>query len=119
LTAAIGSASTIYDITQSLSMAPNTNGNILQFGDERFFYGNLSTYIGADIYKTIFDLNINAAQFNQTSNPTYPSTNPPPIEITEVGIYDNNQNMVITGKLSQPVQLSSNDTITLELSLDF
>ena len=122
LTTAIGSASTIYDITQSLSMAPNTNNNILQFGDERFFYGNVQTYIGSNIYKTIFDISVNSAQFTTTTNPTRStqlSTNPPPIEVTEVGIYDNNNNLVVIGKVSQPVQLTSNDTIMFELSLDF
>ena len=122
LTSEINAIATIYDITQSLSMAPNTNPDILQFGDERFFYGNINTYIGADIFKTIFDISVNPAQFTQTTNPTRStkvSTNPPPIEVSEVGIYDNNNNLVVIGKLSQPVQLTSNDTITFELSLDF
>jgi len=122
LTAAINTASTTYDITQSLGMAPNSNSNILQFGDERFFYGNLTTYIGSNIYKTIFDISINSAQFSETTNPTrskLPSTNPPPIEVSEVGIYDNNNNLVVIGKLSEPVQLTKNDTVMFELSLDF
>lgn len=118
----IDSAATTYDITIPLSMAPNSNSNILQFGDERFFYGNLETYIGATIFKTIFDIRVNSSDFNRTTNPTrslQPSTNPPDIKVTEVAIFDSNRDMVVIGKLSQPVALKTGNTIMLELSMDF
>jgi hypothetical protein len=122
LTAAIDSTSSTYDITQSLSMAPNSNYEILQFGDERFFYGNIETYIGATIYKTLFDIRINTAQYNTTTNPTrslQSSTNPANIRVTEVGVYDSNKNLVVIGKLSEPVVLLAGNTVMLELSIDF
>ena len=122
LTSIINSAATQFDITQSLSMTTNASPNGLQFGEERFFYGNLQSYIGATIYKTIFDIRINASQFNTTTNPTRstdPSTNPPNIKVSEVGIYDANNNLVIVGKLSTPVPLIDGNTVMLELSLDF
>ena len=122
LTSAINALATTFDITLPLSMASNTQPNILQFGDERFFYGNLGTYIGATIFKTIFDIRVNSAQYSLTTNPTrslQPSTNPPNIKVSEVGIYDSNNNLVVIGKLSEPVALESNNTIMLELSLDF
>ena len=122
LTSVIGSASTTFDITTPMGMAPNSNSDILQFGDERFFYGNLSTYIGATIFKTLFDISVNSAQYNLTTNSTrsnQPSTNPPTIKVSEVGIYDTNNNLVVIGKLSQPVPLENGQTIMLELSLDF
>jgi hypothetical protein len=121
LTSAINISATTFDITQSLSMAANLTPSLLQFGDERFFYGNLETYIGATIYKTIFDIRVNSNQYNQTTNTTRssnPSTNPPNIKISEVGIYDSNKELIIIGKLSTPVSLTNN-TIMLELSLDF
>jgi hypothetical protein len=113
---------TIYSTIESLNLAANTTPSQLQFGDERFFYGNLTTYIGATIYKTIFNITVNASQFDSTSNPTRstnPSTNPPTIKITEVGIYDSSQNLVCIGKLSNPIPLSGGNTIMLELSIDF
>jgi hypothetical protein len=122
LTNAIGSASTTFDITVPLSMAPNTNSDLLQFGDERFFYGNFNTFIGATIYKTLFDIRINSSQFTKTTNPTrsqQASTNPPDIKVSEVGVYDSNSNLVVIGKLSEPVRLLAGNTIMLELSLDF
>lgn len=111
-----------FSIIASLNMPANTQPEMLQFGDERFFYGNLTTYIGATIYKTIFDIRVNASQFDATTNPTRSqdmSTNPPNIKISEVGIYDTDKNLVCIGKLSNPVPLAGGNTIMLELSMDF
>jgi len=116
------SNSVIYDITQKLGMSPILSPETLQFGDERFFYGNVETYIGATIFKTIFDIRINSSQFNKTTNETRstdPLTNPPNIRVSEVGIYDNNNNLVIIGKLSRPIKLAAGNTIMIELSIDF
>jgi len=105
----------------SLNMPTNANTANLQFGDERFFYGNLETYIGATIYKTIFNLNVSADDFKTTSNPTRLNSdpNPPDIRVTEIGIYDTTGTLVMIGKLSKPVKLTSGNTIMLELSMDF
>ena len=121
LTSIVDSAATQFDITQSLSMATVASPSSLQFGDERFFYGNLSTYIGATIYKTLFDIRVNSGEFNFTSNPTMDTTlsSPPNIKVSEVGIYDANFNLVVIGKLSTPVALLPGNTIMLELSMDF
>jgi len=113
------SGSTVFDITQSLNMATNSSPSSLQFGDERFFYGNLETYIGANIYKTIFDIRVNASQFNETTNPTMDSTNPTTLKVSEIGIYDDNSNLVCIGKLSKPTALSVGTTVVFELSMDF
>lgn len=116
------SGATTFDIIQSLNMAANNSPSSLQFGDERFFYGNLTTFIGATIYKTMFDINVSTSTFNTTSNPTRskdPSTNPPNIKVSEVGIYDSANNLVCVGKLSTPVALQTGNTIMIELSIDF
>jgi hypothetical protein len=111
----------IFSIMNTLNMPTNADTTTLQFGDERFFYGNLKTYIGSTIYKTIFNLNISADDFQLTSNPTRAnsSLNPPDIRATEVGIYDSTGVLVMIGKLSKPVKLSSGNTIMIELAIDF
>jgi hypothetical protein len=115
-------SATIFSIIASLNMPANTQPQNLQFGDERFFYGNLTTFIGATIYKTIFDIRISGDEFKETTNPTRSkdtSTNPPNIKVTEIGIYDTDNNLVCIGKLSTPVSLTSGNIIMLELSMDF
>jgi hypothetical protein len=122
LNSLVNTAATTFDITVPLNLATNASPSSLQFGDERFFYGNLDTFIGATIYKTIIDIRVNASQYTLTTNPTrskQASTNPPNIKVTEVGIYDSNNNLVIVGKLSEPVALQGGNTIMLELSVDF
>lgn len=122
LTSIVNSLAVQFDITNSLSMTPNNNTSILQFGDERFFYGNIETYIGATIYKTLFDLRINSGQFIKTTNLTRDTdltNNPPNLKISEVGIYDSEGNLIIIGKVSTPISLIAGDTVMLELSLDF
>ena len=115
-------AASQFDLISILNM-PNINQpNNLQFGDERFFYGNIQTYIGASIYKTIFDIRVDSNTFNTTTNPTRSTdltTNPATIRLTEVGVYDSNFNLVCVGKVSNPVKLIPGNTIMLELSLDF
>jgi len=117
----VSGSSTTFSIIDSLSMATNSAPDKLQFGDERFFYGNLETYIGATIYKTVFNINISADDFQSTANPTRPDSliSPPDIRVTEVGIYDDDNALVMIGKLSKPVKLTSGNTVMLELAVDF
>jgi len=117
-----GNAATTFDLISLLNLPPNISPEKLQFGDERFFYGNLSTYIGATIYKTIFDIKVNSGEYAATTNSTRSidtTTNPPSIKVSEVGIYDTDKNLVCIGKLSTPVALANGNTIMLELSMDF
>lgn len=113
--------STGFEIMTSLNMMANGSTDNLQFGDERFFYGNLETYIGATIYKTVFNLNVSADDFKTTANPTRlnSSSNSPDIRVTEVGIYDNAGALVMIGKLAKPVKLTAGNTIMIELAMDF
>lgn len=93
-----------------------------RFGSETFFMGNLNTSIGSTIYKTIFDLKINSNEFTKTSNPTRdtnPISNPPALRVTEIGIYDGDGDLVMIGKLSQPIILNNGSTALIELSMDF
>jgi len=117
-----GNAATTFDLISLLNLPSNVTPEKLQFGDERFFYGNLSTYIGATIYKTIFDIKVNSSEYAATTNSTRSidtTTNPPSIKVSEVGIYDTDKNLVCIGKLSTPVALANGNTIMLELSMDF
>jgi hypothetical protein len=122
LTSVIDTSATIFNLVPLLNLPANTTPEQLQFGDERLFYGNLSTYIGATIFKTIFDIRINSGQFNTTSNPTRSkdiTTSLPNIKVSEIGIYDSESNLVCIGKLSTPIALTNGNTIMIELSLDF
>lgn len=117
----LGDASaTTYSIVNTLTMPDVNSPDILQFGDERFFYGNIETFIGATIFKTIFKISINASDFSSTSNLTrISSVNPPNLRVSEVGVYDSDGDLVIISKLSVPVELTPGKTVIIELSMDF
>ena len=112
---------TTYNLAESLSLPLTSEPEILQFGDERFFYGNLETYIGARIYKTLFEITVNSAEFKYTNNPTKikDDGDPTNVRVSEVGIYDTNSDLIAIGKLSQPVELIPGAVIMLELGIDF
>tara|TARA_R110000796_G_scaffold219934_2_gene336030 strand:+ start:3485 stop:5482 length:1998 start_codon:yes stop_codon:yes gene_type:complete len=120
LTQTLDGTATIYSVVSTLTMPDINSPETLQFGDEKFFYGNIETFIGATIFKTIFKISINASDFSSTTNLTRTSSvNPPNLRVSEVGVYDSDGDLVIISKLSVPVELTPGKTVILELSMDF
>lgn len=121
LTYAKSTGATQFDLAETLNLPLNTEPELLQFGDERFFYGNIESYIGATIYKTLFEIKLNAGEFKYTNNTTkiLDDGDPTNIRVSEIGVYDSDSELVIIGKLSQPVELTPGSVITFELGLDF
>jgi len=121
ITETIATGATIFDIPADINAPLWNQPTNLQFGDERFFYGNVNSHIGATIFKTLFKLNVAQDEFIYTSNPTRDNTVPlpPDLRVSEVGIYDSDRNLVVVGKASRPVKLINGATITMELSIDF
>jgi hypothetical protein len=117
-------AGTAYDITSIIGTIPTTlnyaSTTQLGFGEESIFLGNVNTNIKATVYKTKITQNLNYIQYNTTSNPTYsiPLGNSD-IFITEAGIYDDNNNLVAIGKLSNPLKKNSLRLLTVEIDMDF
>ena len=64
---------------------------------------------------------MNSAEFQYTNNATKINDDGAPtnIRVSEVGIYDADNNLVALGKLSTPVELISGAVIMFELALDF
>ncbi len=112
-----GASATTFNLGNELDMSSASNYGKMTFGDERLFYGNLRTYIGATIYKTLFNINVDGATIASTSNPTFGFGDDR--YVSEVGILDNNQNLVLVGKLSRPIRLGDTTTASLELTIDF
>jgi hypothetical protein len=118
LTGTMYSGSSTFDLGAELDLpfGPLSYGK-LNFGDERLFYGNLRTHIGATIYKSLFTINIDGGQIGSSTNTTF--KNGTDRFITEIGILDNEQNLVIVGKLSRPIRIADSSTAAIELTLDF
>jgi hypothetical protein len=94
---------TIYDLNQYIDIPMNGETNKLNFGDEYFFYGNIDTDIQATIYEMRYAVNLTDNNFVNSSNPTYDPTIFNPRYITEIGLYNSDNDLMILSKLQSPV----------------
>jgi hypothetical protein len=91
---------TTYQLQNYLDIPENGQTDVLNFGDEYYFYGNFETDISATIYEMKYLINLGRNQFTNTSNPTWtPATKP---YITEIGLYDQNNDLIVISKLQSP-----------------
>ena len=115
LTGELYTGATIFNLGDELEMSSGSFYGQMTFGDERLFYGNLNTFIGATVYKTLFNISVDGATMSSSSNPTY---NNGDRFITEIGILSGSD-LVLVGKLSRPIKLSDQGTASIELTIDF
>ena len=89
----------------------------LCFGDEVYFFGNVETDIEADVYTSDLSINLALSEFNSTTNPTWDGISS--VAISEIGIYDEDKNLVAIGKLNNPIIKDSSITRTISFAIDF
>ena len=96
------------------------NSTGLTFGNEAFFYGNLTTGIQANVFKTIITILARNDEFNSSLyNSTYDSLYNSDTFITEIAILNNNNELVATAKPSYPITKNSSRYLAFQLELDF
>ncbi len=95
----------------------NYQTNELCFGDEVYFFGNVETDIEADVYTSDLSINLALGEFNSTTNPTWDGISS--VAISEIGIYDEDKNLVAIGKLNNPIIKDSSITRTISFAIDF
>jgi hypothetical protein len=93
-------ANSPYNLGPILDLPQNGYPEILNFGDEYVFYGNLETDISATIYEMRYLINLGRNQFTNTSNPTWVSGTTS--YVTEIGLYDTNKDLIVISKLQSP-----------------
>ncbi len=109
---------TTFNLNDYIDIPEIGESDILQFGDEYFLHGNLTTKGVNTTYRTLFDFTIPPNQYNTTSNPTHPDSGRN-IYISELGVYDSIGNLVALGKFITPIEKTNVTTIILEVALDF
>lgn len=113
-----------YDSGTTYSMAGaysafTQNMDVLNFGDESMFYGNIQTSIKATIFKSILTVVVPDTQFNSTLNPTFDGLYDTDIYITEVGVLDSSGNLVAVGKPTEPIKKNASRYLAIQLEIDF
>jgi hypothetical protein len=91
---------TTYNLGNYIDIPFNGQTDVLNFGDEYFFYGNLETDISATIYEMKYLITLGRNQFTNTSNPTW--TSGTTSYVTEVGLFDSNKDLILITKLQSP-----------------
>ena len=95
------SGATTYNLNDYIDLPLNGETNILNFGDEYYFYGNVVSDIEATIYEMKYAVNLAQEQFTDSSNPT--ATNASNLYVTEIGLYNSNKDLMILSKLQYPL----------------
>jgi hypothetical protein len=93
-------ASNTYNLANYIDIPQNGDTDVLNFGDEYAFYGNLETDISATIYEMKYLINLGRNQFTDTSNPTW--TSGTTSYVTEIGLYNQNKDLLVISKLQSP-----------------
>lgn len=93
------------------------DNNRLAFGEEAFFFGNVRTEIKALAYTTDISMVLPLNQYNSTTNPTWDGMSS--VQISEAGLFDNDNNLIGVGKLNYPIAKDSTIFRTVQFSIDF
>jgi hypothetical protein len=93
-------SATSYNLANYIDLTPNNSTDILNFGDEYMFYGNIETDIAATIYEMRYLVTLGRNQFTNTANPTW--TSGTTSYVSEVGLYNDQKELMIISKLQSP-----------------
>lgn len=104
------------NVNDTLSGYPEENFR-LAFGEETYFYGNVSADIRATAYVTDIPISLPLNQFNSTTNPTWDGQSS--VYISEIGIYNSAGILVGIAKLNTPIEKNSNIGRTILFAMDF
>ena len=103
-----------YNLNNYITLPTNNQpGVTFNFGDEYYFYGNISSDIQASIYVMNYKCNLGPTQFLSSQNPTW-STGQAPY-VTEVGLYDSNKELMIISKIQSPEKRLGVQQYTIKL----
>ena len=95
------------------------NASGLTFGNETFFYGNIKCNILSTTYKTLISVPAPNLNFNSSLNNSFDSLLDAATYITEIGVLDDQDNLVAVGKPTYPIRKDDGRYLIFQLELDF
>jgi hypothetical protein len=103
---------TNYTGTGFTSTQYNVSGEI---GSEWLGWGYLDYSLESDMFTMMAVCVGDQGEFNQTQNPTYTGNS---TYVTEVGLYNENDDLIMIGKLDSPIEVDQTKYVTVKLELD-
>ena len=95
------------------------NQNILNFGDESFFFGNIKVQtIKTKYYSSIVGYAL-PHELNTSLNSTFNSNINDSVYVSEIAVLDLSGNVVAVGKPTRPLRKESNRILAIQLLLEF
>lgn len=110
-----------YDISGETYSWDTTNmsgSSDLELGGEPFALAFMSGNYASDIYKMSAVCVGRNNEFNNTQNLTYDEASDEYVYITEVGLYNEANELLMVGKLSNPIKKNDQKFVTVKLELD-
>lgn len=111
------SGSTSFLLDNYINIPMLVEPNLLQFGDENFFFGNVMAAGLTRKWRTKFNIVVPPTLFNTTTNPTWLNSGQN-VHISEVGIYGTGGDLVAIGKMNLPIEKSNTTTVIIEIAFD-
>jgi hypothetical protein len=115
---AYNSSGSTYNLNDFIKIPQVAQNEYLNFGDERFFYGNIEAIGSSNKYRTKFSFTVPPNIFNTSTNPTWTTNANQNVRIDEIGVYDVNKKLVAIGKTNNPIEKVPNSTIIIEIAFD-
>ena len=106
-----------YLLHDYINIPTTSEPNLLQFGDENFFFGNFESAGVSKQWRTKFQIVVPPTQFNTTTNLTWLNSGQNP-HISEVGIYSTGGDLVAIGKMNLPIEKNNTTTVIIEIAFD-
>lgn len=91
----------------------------MTFGDESFFFGNVTADIMATTFKTVLTVLVPNTSFNSSNNPSFNANINLDTYITEIGVLDSNNVLVGVGKFTYPIPKNTSRFLAFQLEIDF
>jgi len=90
----------------------------LKFGEDPTILGYFSATAQSTIYKMSTTCVAKNNEFNTTQNDTFDESLNESVYITEVALYNENNELLMTGKLNTPVEKNDKKFVTIKMELD-
>lgn len=91
------------------------DSSFLTMGNERVFFGNIETFIGANIYKWVVNITLDE-KIVETENDSYVDGD---FYFSEIGFYNKDKELMMISKLSKPIRLRAGTRTEVEVTMDF
>ncbi len=105
--------------TYVLYSGMTANQDVLNFGDESFFFGLVEADYLRTNYKSLISVYATDTQFLESKNSTFDWTQDEHVYVSEVAVLDEKDQVVAVGKPTYPLKKEPNRFLTFQLEVNF